>query len=91
VADQDRVVGRVLATESKGNDGAVRRETIEYGQGLYDQISRLNTSDLQPRRKIVEWIVPKPDGASSFVREVFRLDVNGEWKPVPYNWVGDRP
>jgi len=89
--DQNRIVGRVQTTETKTAGGAVQREIVEYGQGLYDKISALSTGELKPKRKIVERRVQNPDGSSSLTREVFRLDVNGDWKPVPPNWVGDTP
>jgi hypothetical protein len=85
-ADQDRVIGRVLTTETKASDGTMRREIVEYGLGLSDKLGRMATGDPTPQRKIVERTFQNPDGARSFKREVFRLDVNGDWKPVPYNW-----
>lgn len=89
--DQDRIVGRVLTTEMKTGDGTTRRETIEYGQGLYDKISHMTSGELKPKRKVVERVVSTLDGGQTLTREVFRLDVNGDWKPAPHDWIGDRP
>lgn len=89
--DQDRVVGRVLTTETKAYDGTVRRESVEYGQGLYDKMTYMTTSDLKPQRKIVERTSQNPDGTTKFIREVFRRDLNDEWKPAPYSSTGDKP
>jgi len=88
---QDRIVGRVLTTETKTDDGAAQREIVEYGQGLHDKFSYRPTGELKPQRKIVERTVQKPDGTVALKREVFRYDVNGDWKPAPHNWVGDQP
>lgn len=89
--DQNRTVGRVQTRQTQTGDGATRREIVEYGQGLYDRLCPLPTGELKPMRKIIEQITPGTDGTVTLKREVFRLDVNGEWKPVPPHWVGDLP
>ena len=91
VGGQDRVVSRVLTTEIKAADGTQQRETIEYGMGLYDQMTPNLTEELQPRRKTVERVVKQPDGSTQLIRDVYRRDVNGDWQPVPFDWAISRP
>jgi hypothetical protein len=90
VGDQDRVVSRVVSTETKAADGNRQRETVEYGQGLHNKMSYLTTGELKPQRKIVERTETKPGGGTVLTREIFRLDLNGEWKPVPHGWAPDQ-
>lgn len=89
LGDQDRVTGRSVSTETKTGDGSWQRETVEYGLGVYDRLTPLSMGELQAKIKVVERFTQKPDGSSALTREVFRRDLNGEWKPMPFGWAGD--
>jgi hypothetical protein len=91
LGDADRLVSRVLVTETKSADGTSRRETVEYGSSLDGRMAQLSVGELKPQRKIIESTVQLPDGSSAVTREVFRLDVNGEWKAAPFNWARGQP
>lgn len=91
VGDQDRLVGRSISTETRKPDGSWQRETIEYGLGLYDRLTPPGSGELQLKRKIIERYTQQPDGSHQRIREVFRCDLNGEWKPMPFGWAGDQP
>jgi hypothetical protein len=79
------VTARIVTTEKRGADGSVQRETIEHGESLDSIYRPAPTGELQPKRKIVESEARKPDGTTVLQREVFRRDVNGDWKPVTYS------
>ena len=80
-----RTVGQTTTTEKRGADGTVQRETIEQGRSLYEKLQSFPTEPLVPQRKIVEREVRQPDGTSVLQRDVYRRDVNGEWKPVTFS------
>jgi hypothetical protein len=80
-------IGRIVTTETRDADGSVRRETIEEGRSLYTKLTAppMNVQPLVPQRKVVEREVRNPDGSIVMKRDVFRRDVNGEWKPVTFS------
>jgi hypothetical protein len=81
---------RIVTTETKRPDGSVRREIIEEGRSLYAKQSGTPSSvePLQPQRKIVEQEVRQPDGTAKVERQVFRRDINGEWRPATFTTDG---
>ena len=89
---------QTTTTEKTAPDGSRTRETIEHGRSLY----AVHTGDqlmepLVPQRKVVEQEVRNPDGTIAVQRDVFRRDVNGEWKHESFSTVqpdmgiGQRP
>ena len=77
---------RTTTTETTAPNGSVTRETIERGRSLFSE----KTGDalqepLVPQRKIVEHEVRQPDGTTVLQRDVFRRDVNGDWKPESFS------
>ena len=80
-------VGRIITTETRDADGSVRRETVEEGQSLYSKMAAppMNVEPLVPQRKVVEHEVHNLDGTTVMQRDVFRRDVNGDWKPVKFS------
>lgn len=80
---------RSTTTETTAPDGSVRRETIEQARSIYSEKSGNQLMEpLVPQRKIVEQEVRKPDGTTVLQRDVFRRDVNGDWKPESFSTKG---
>lgn len=72
---------KTSTTETTTPDGSVTRETIEQGRPLYATYTGDQMMEpLEPQRKIVEQQTHNADGTFTVQREVFRRDVNGEWK-----------
>ena len=78
-------VGRVMTTETRGSDGTVQRETTEEGRAQYAQKTQTGVKPLVPQRKIVEREVRKPDGTVVMQRDVYRRDINGDWKAATFS------
>jgi hypothetical protein len=78
---------RIITTETRAANGSARREIIEEGRSLYAKQTGTPSSvePLQPQRKIVEEEVRKPDGTMKLERQVFRRDINGDWKPATFS------
>jgi hypothetical protein len=77
------VKGRVETSEVQTPTG-IERETIQYGRSLHSGRSDSSADPLRPRLKIVERAVAGPEGTTRVEREVYRRDVNGEWKPESF-------
>jgi hypothetical protein len=78
--------GRKTTTEKTAPDGSVTREIVEQGRSLY----AVHTGDqlmepLVPQHKIVEQEARNPNGIVVVQRQVFRRDVNGEWKQESFS------
>lgn len=83
------VDAKINTKETRAPDGTVQRETIESSRSLYSKYTGESTEALVPQRKIVEREVRKPDGTIVLQRDVYRRDVNGEWKPQTFSTVSD--
>lgn len=79
------VAGKVTTTETRSSDGTVQREIVEQGRSLHSTYTGDRDQPLVPNRKIVESEVRKPDGSLHQERNVYRRDVNGDWKPVTFS------
>ena len=77
-------VGKILTTESRDPNGSVQRETVEEGQSQYSPKGQ-GVEPLVPQRKIVESEVHNPDGTILMERNVYRRDINGDWKPLTFS------
>jgi len=78
--------GRTATTETTAPDGSVSRETIEHGRSIYStKTGNELLEPLVPQRKIVEHEVHRPDGTTVMQRDVFRRDVNGDWKTESFS------
>jgi hypothetical protein len=86
-----RNVGKITTTETRTSDGRLQREIIEEGQTLYSKLVPKTYEALQPMRKVVETEVRQPDGTVRLQRDVFRRDVNGEWKAQSFSTEGVSP
>jgi hypothetical protein len=76
-----QVSGRTTTTERTAPDGSVIRETVEQGRSLYStRTGDQMMEPLVPQRKTVEQEARNADGTVIIERDVFRRDVNGEWK-----------
>ena len=92
------VTGRTTTTETTAPDGSVSREMVESGRSLYStHTGNQMLEPLVPQRKVVERETRQPDGIVVVLRDAFRRDVNGDWKPEsfstnpPATTIGDRP
>jgi hypothetical protein len=79
------VTGKVTTTEKRGANGTVQREIVEQGRSLHSTYTGDRDEPLVANRKIVDSEVRKPDGSLHEERNVFRRDVNGDWKPVTFS------
>jgi hypothetical protein len=86
-----RNVGKITTTEARTPDGRLKREIIEEGQTLYSKLVPKADESLQSMRKVVETEVRQPDGTVRLQRDVFRRDVNGEWKAQTFSTEGISP
>lgn len=93
-----QVSGRTTTTERTAPDGSVTREIVEQGRSLYStRTGDQMMEPLVPQRKIVEQEARNADGTVIIQRDMFRRDVNGEWKresfstEQPTAGVGQRP
>jgi hypothetical protein len=78
--------GRTVTTETRANDGTIQRETLVEGRSLYArQGGRAEYGDLVPQSKIVERQVRQSDGTTVIQRDLYRRDVNGDWKPTTFS------
>ena len=80
-----KTVGQSTTAETRAADGTVQREIIERGVPLYEKFTSFPTEPLAPKRRIVESEVRRPDGSTMIRRDVYRRDVNGEWKPEAFS------
>jgi hypothetical protein len=77
---------RTTATETKGADGSVSRETIVNGRSIFStKTGNEMLEPLVPQTKIVEHEVHNPDGTTVLQRDVFHRDVNGGWTPESFS------
>jgi hypothetical protein len=77
---------RTTATETKGPDGSVSRETIVNGRSIFStKTGNEMLEPLVPQTKIVEHEVHNPDGTTVLQRDVFHHDVNGDWTPESFS------
>ena len=77
---------RTTATETKGPDGSVSRETIVNGRSIFStKTGNEMLEPLVPQTKIVEHEVHNPDGTTVLQRDVFHRDVNGGWTPESFS------
>lgn len=79
------VTGKILSTETRAADGTIQREIIEHGEPRYSSYGPTPTEPLAPRRRIIEREVRGADGTVRFQRDIYRRDVNGEWKAVSFS------
>ncbi|HUI07523.1 MAG TPA: hypothetical protein VL486_11030 [Verrucomicrobiae bacterium] len=80
------VTGRTTTTETAAPDGSVNRETVESGRSLYSTYTGNQMLEpLVPERKVIERETRQPDGTVVVQRDVFRRDVNGDWKPETFS------
>ncbi len=78
--------GRTVTIETRAADGAIQRETLVEGRSLYArQGGRTEYGELVPQSKIVERQVRQPDGTTVIQRDLYRRDVNGDWKPTTFS------
>jgi hypothetical protein len=77
---------RTTATETKGPDGSVSRETIVNGRSIFStKTGNEMLEPLVPQTKIVEHEVHNSDGTTVLQRDVFHRDVNGGWTPESFS------
>jgi hypothetical protein len=77
---------RTTTTETTGPNGSVTRETIEQGRSLFSaKTGDALMEPLVPQRKVVDREVRLPNGTTVVQRDVFRRDVNGDWKPESFS------
>jgi hypothetical protein len=92
------ITGQTTTTETTAPDGSIHRETVEQGRSLYSRYTGNQLLEpLVPQRKVVERETHESGGRIVVQRDVFRRDVNGDWKAesfstdLPTIEVGDRP
>jgi hypothetical protein len=79
------LAGKVTTIETRGADGATQRETIEQGRSVHSIYAGDRDQPLVAQTKVVERETRQPDGSVRLQRDVFRRDVNGDWKPVTFS------
>lgn len=83
------VTERTTTTEVRAPDGSVQRQIIEHGRSLFSRATGEDIGErLLPRRKIIEREVRQPDGTFAIQRDVYRRDVNGDWKKETFSTYG---
>lgn len=81
--------GRTTVIQTQSPDGSIQRETIVEGRSLYArQGGRADSGDLVPQTKTVDREVRQPDGTVVILRDMYRRDVNGDWKPTTFSTEG---
>ncbi len=78
---------RILSVETRTADGTTQRETIVEGRSMYARQagSRADNESLIPQTKTVEHQVRQSDGTVLVHRDIYRRDVNGDWKPTTFS------
>ena len=78
---------RVVSVETRATDGTTQRETVIEGRSLYARQTggRTEADALTPQTRIVEREVRHSDGTVVIHRDVYRRDVNGDWKPTTFS------